>query len=727
MGLRIDWDRYEVAILIDYFFMCERGELTHNNAVSLASLELRARAVHRGITIDEVYRNETGIHMQLKIVEKEVYEVEGGLRNGSKLFLEMLDLYRNEKVNFDKILDIANYANTNLKYTFIRWFINRTKTKEPLNLVPAYTSIENFLKSRNVIRKSFFDITDANEVLKLYKYTEKYFKQNTTVVNLVKYYYIWVSKIYINDLSEKDYILEVLVKQSDTIINQSSIHPNLNKCETITETINENEHRHMLNTYSTIIRNNEDSTENNTIKDSNEDLYSLVLEFFPLGYRINSTMDYGKLCNKYLNKFNDKLDLTSKEVENILLTNGFVFNEMIILERLFFTENVELNDFLKNVDTLIYFEKLLEIFDTKINSYMKDVEKIRAYIESKNKNNYYITSNYVTKIENRYRFTPDLLVENVMMNWGYKISLSELEDQLKYITTEEIQKILNTKKYMSVEKDTYIYVDLIDISEDTLSDMKENLLEIVEANGHISNNDFYDIIKYDYKSIIDENPVFDENADFVYKYFKTLFNDDFTFNRKIITLKNVDMSAKGAWEDFCSKNDIFNYDDLEILRTEMKISNINFNVVMEYCVRINGNEFKNRRLFEFNIDEIDEYIEYILENAEYKAINNIENFESLPSVGYKWNCFLLESYVHHFSIKYKIMKPGNFSKNCVSTIVKSNTVYTNIDDVFADVIIKNNIELSEEKILNFLFENKYLQMRKYSKINEVMKLVRKLG
>lgn len=65
MAIRIPWDKYEAALLLEYCIKIENRELTRVEAISIVSQILRSRATRNGKKIDDIFRNENGIGMQL--------------------------------------------------------------------------------------------------------------------------------------------------------------------------------------------------------------------------------------------------------------------------------------------------------------------------------------------------------------------------------------------------------------------------------------------------------------------------------------------------------------------------------------------------------------------------------------------------------------------------------------------------------------------------------------
>lgn len=103
MAIRIPWDKYEAALLLDYCIKVENSEISRVEAVSTVSQMLRSRAIRKGYEIDDVFRNENGINMQISSMRNCYLGKKQGLTI-SKLFYETVSLQKNDPEAFDLLL-----------------------------------------------------------------------------------------------------------------------------------------------------------------------------------------------------------------------------------------------------------------------------------------------------------------------------------------------------------------------------------------------------------------------------------------------------------------------------------------------------------------------------------------------------------------------------------------------------------------------------------------------
>lgn len=131
MAVRVKWDKFETALLIETFWLIENDHIHKKDYVQTLSTALRQKAVNSGLEIDKVFRNINGINMQLESIAHTFYPERPGLTTSS-MFEEMVYVYKNDKTKFGLILHEAkelikevSAMNQNNKHLFSDWLIKR--------------------------------------------------------------------------------------------------------------------------------------------------------------------------------------------------------------------------------------------------------------------------------------------------------------------------------------------------------------------------------------------------------------------------------------------------------------------------------------------------------------------------------------------------------------------------------------------------------------------------
>ncbi|WP_373241160.1 hypothetical protein [Mediterraneibacter gnavus] len=237
MALRIPWDKKETAILIEAYLRVKNKELSQQNAVKEVSTLLRRRAVLSGIEIDEIFRNENGISMQMKIIGGLVDEKPSGLHSATKLFIDMVTLYKTRRSVFDEILIQAKgecVMQVNVQDKFFAWLSTRVSSVQLSEFYFVCKDIETFCMNKRILVAPLFETTDF-ETLQYVKNTIrtnrmfqfKYFRQLGKMKKVMEYYMTFLDEntaqkvSQVNAIQEEDVFLENTFVEEVTVIEST--------------------------------------------------------------------------------------------------------------------------------------------------------------------------------------------------------------------------------------------------------------------------------------------------------------------------------------------------------------------------------------------------------------------------------------------------------------------------------------------------------------------------
>ena len=163
------WDKYEAVILLEGLLASMKGELTRSDAIKSVSRDLRAMALHRGIEVDEVYRNINGISFQMKSMES-AYLGRTVFKPATKLFADVAGLYHESYDEYQKLLKEARAMISNRKTVeddFMRYLAERVSPAHLSEFCRCYSEIETFCLKINVLQHPLFETTDFETIKKV--------------------------------------------------------------------------------------------------------------------------------------------------------------------------------------------------------------------------------------------------------------------------------------------------------------------------------------------------------------------------------------------------------------------------------------------------------------------------------------------------------------------------------------------------------------------------------
>lgn len=164
MTRREKWDKYEAVILLDYYLKYINGNLTRKEAIENASIELRNMAILNNKIIDDIYRNVNGITFQMHRMES-AYKGFTIVYSATKLFLEIVNLYFENRENFIKLLKEARGLTENKdnnRDMFLKWLSVKVAPAKISEFCKLYEIIDEYCMKTNVLKKSILETTDAN-------------------------------------------------------------------------------------------------------------------------------------------------------------------------------------------------------------------------------------------------------------------------------------------------------------------------------------------------------------------------------------------------------------------------------------------------------------------------------------------------------------------------------------------------------------------------------------
>ncbi len=165
-NLQPNWDIYEAVILLDGYLEILKTNQAKSQIVKRVSSDLRKMAVNRGIVIDNTFRNENGIQLQMQSMES-AYEGKKISIPSTKLFESAVALYRTDRAAYIKILNKARSmiaAKQDNKGCFLTWAAGAFPPRRYKWMEENILRIERFACASKLLSGSIFDVTDITKL-----------------------------------------------------------------------------------------------------------------------------------------------------------------------------------------------------------------------------------------------------------------------------------------------------------------------------------------------------------------------------------------------------------------------------------------------------------------------------------------------------------------------------------------------------------------------------------
>lgn len=204
MAIRIPWNEQETAILISACADYNAGKCTKKEAIKNVSQTLRKRAEESGIEIDKVFRNENGIAMQFMLVNELLTQEKCGLRGASKMFVSMVEMYKNDRIKFQEILMEAKKtveANKTNQEQFTEWLSGRLSPAQMSEIYITYYDIDKYLQEEKILETPVLETMNLkkiesikNMIMTNGKFRFVHRSKIEKYSKAIGYYHIWLSE-----------------------------------------------------------------------------------------------------------------------------------------------------------------------------------------------------------------------------------------------------------------------------------------------------------------------------------------------------------------------------------------------------------------------------------------------------------------------------------------------------------------------------------------------------
>lgn len=245
MALRIPWDKQETALLIDAYLRVKNKELSQQEAVKEISELLRRRAILSGMEIDDVFRNTNGIAMQMKIIGGLVDDHPSSLHSATKMFNEMVALYKSTPAEFHEILLQAKgecAMQVNVQEKFFAWLTARVSSAQLSEFYIVCKDIESFCMSKHILTEPLFETTntvliqgviDTIKSNRMFQF--KYFRQLGKMRKVMDYYMTFLREVPLHQSKEPEKVPtpdnEIVVHPEECIEAQKAVTSNTEPVE----------------------------------------------------------------------------------------------------------------------------------------------------------------------------------------------------------------------------------------------------------------------------------------------------------------------------------------------------------------------------------------------------------------------------------------------------------------------------------------------------------------
>lgn len=451
---------------------------------------------------------------------------------------------------------------------------------------------------------------------------------------------------------------------------------------------------------------------------------------FANGYRLGSRIETKKLLRYYQEEYGYDLNMEMEDIDEDVKSCGIVHETRVYLPSLMLKEDVK-KELIKNIESsfnegkdCIYYSVLFEEFhDSFLDNQIYDEKMLKEYLYHIGGNKWYFKLTYFS---NKHNAEANILADvmEYVKEQGIVVSEDEVVGGLSHLPEQAVRRAFNERKtgLIGCGRQQRFHIDNFVISNEELSIVEGIIEKAINLSMYISFGELLEDMRSQVPSIIENNAIFTEIG--IRKVIAIKLEDKFSFVNNLISSKENPISTEDAYRAL-AKREYFTNDDVNKLGYDCdSLPNVYIDLLLQYSVRINENEYVTKSKVSFDVSKIDEVLSRII-TKDYIAINDIETLSVLPDCGYPWTSFLLESYVFNHSELFRLLHAKYFSQTIsLGGIVKKASPISDFETMVAHAVIDDNITLKKDDIVNYMYNKGYIAQHRYKDAPKIIDKVR---
>lgn len=452
----------------------------------------------------------------------------------------------------------------------------------------------------------------------------------------------------------------------------------------------------------------------------------LLQEAFPDGFKDGSAIASKKMLIAYQNKYGEEPSESKSEIFEIVRQVGTLRDGRVYPKthsQLLSEINDEIIDLLNTGATCVYCDAVFERYRIQLaeEQHIYNAEALREPLVSLSRGRYVTKWGMFCLPDRDADISMDVLF--CMRKHPAPTTYDELQDELWYIPLDKIKKaLMDDPAMVNVGDRTYFYAPNLPVSKEELHLLSSYMESELGYHSYATTKQLMQLIHEKCPTIEINTEGFSTLA--VRNSLSYLLRKEFIFRGNIISLATTQppVDTKQAFCEFCRERETMTTDELQAFADEVD-SVIYWDSVFSEMVRVSEHDWVRKGQIRWTPEAIDAKLDEMCE-GDYLIIKDICLFLQFPVVDYRWNSFLLESYVNTYSPNYMLLHTSFSVYDCCGAIVKKTSSIHDYHDLAVDVLAKDTNWNDQQSALQVLVDKGLQQRKKLADIAQVVKEAR---
>ena len=450
-------------------------------------------------------------------------------------------------------------------------------------------------------------------------------------------------------------------------------------------------------------------------------IVDVLRSYFSRGFRLNSTIEERRFKQFYENQYSSEFPATL-QLSMMIPRLGIQHENKVYLPefmlaadvrdkiQLYIVSHFESSDY-------IYYDAILDKFSEDIvDSQIFDKETLKAYLQYYDVYGWSYGTFYISKTNSVSVNQDQDIIDFVLMQGGI-VTENEILNTFHYMPKDYVVRcvVRNNRTLISCGRGYRFHIDNYRINDIEKNGIREIIQLSIQSAGYLTTSELVRSVQIKYPSVLSDNTEYGIIG--FRNVVSNLYEGEFSFYNNLISSMHSRLDTNQVFEDFCKSKATFTTEEVNQLADDLGTL-INFDAISRYCVRVSESKFVSKDNIVFDVPATDAAIANYC-SGEYVTILDINTFVAFPYCSYRWNNYLLESFVAQYSKQFKLMHSRYNKDNTIGAIVKRTSAFSDYDEILIDAVANSKVPLNENDVLDYLQEKGYIARRRSDFLSKI--------
>lgn len=455
----------------------------------------------------------------------------------------------------------------------------------------------------------------------------------------------------------------------------------------------------------------------------------ILRDFFPDGYILNDFLGQFQAAAFWQERYGEECPIQGEAIDTAMKAVGSVRDERAFIRseednQLIFSICEEINDILSRYTT-VYRSCIYERYHEQLASISIYTEPVMTQqLLAKANGSFILVNQAFAKPGQCASVIQD--ARKVLRDHGGSMTVDDVAKVLWFVPRDMVYHHLSVDgESLNIGNSTWMLAEHFPVTQEDADKIGNMLDEVFLTSNYVQASDLPSLLQSRLPGIADNLSGMTYMA--VFNIVQYYLRDRFNFTKAIISPKGISIDFTDLFRAFAAERDNFTLADLEAMASELNLPIYWESTYAGGAVRVSKTEFVNRRLIQFDVEAIDAVLVDFCPD-DYLPLMSVSSamMMHLPSCGYRWNGYLLQSYVHGFSKVFRLSY-SSFGKNGFygAMVRKSCKMINSYSSLIEQVLTDDGTWETPADALDILVKRGYQALRKYKEIDNVVAQARK--